>query len=636
MLRGNQKTTRFGKVTKKGALVTVVKEHYLREDVPCGFFGCLACAPFMDAAQAVSLEGVRDVLLLDTNVLLHQTDFLEALLFGEIDAEITVVAILLENVIAEVRHRSTSVHNRVNGWIAKQRLDGRRALVFFANVHHRETFTEKKEDETDNGAQDRAIRVATSWYAAHLKDRTCAVRLLSDDRENRSLAQRDGLHAHSVRSYMSQIYDGNRKIALSSMVYTPSSPLCWPIRHPYTSYVSSEMAAAGMQRGAYVSGMLLVSPYNMWEGRVVAKWRGTTQTIYIHGRHRMNRAIHGSIVCVQVLPPSLWMRLQDEHLADSSTDSESDLELEFKDQLEMALGDDSNDHQKITSFNRSVVRSSDISTDPLVGTDSKTSDQDFSDRRISGRVVAVLEQTSKHYCGSLEPLGHCAQQLENSTLPSKFVDESCSNLGHLENRDDAISERVALFRPMDPKIPPFLMRVALEGAMSDIRVLAAIDDWPVGSRFARGHLVRIMGRTGVSHVETACLLYERGITYWQDPWPAEVLASLPDGQLKISKSSQSASLAGQRNASDSPPYISDSSLNLSDLPTSESFMVEEGRLDLRHLVVCSIDPPGCTDIDDALHARLLSSEDVDQLISSSLDPDLKGNNPCNHPRFICF
>ena len=33
----------------------------------------------------------------------------------------------------------------------------------------------------------------------------------------------------------------------------------------------------------------------------------------------------------------------------------------------------------------------------------------------------------------------------------------------------------------------------------------------------------------------------------------------------------------------------------------------ETRLDLRHIAVCSIDPPGCTDIDDALHWRLLEN-----------------------------
>lgn len=29
------------------------------------------------------------------------------------------------------------------------------------------------------------------------------------------------------------------------------------------------------------------------------------------------------------------------------------------------------------------------------------------------------------------------------------------------------------------------------------------------------------------------------------------------------------------------------------------------RVDLRHMAICSVDPPGCTDIDDALHCRLL-------------------------------
>lgn len=31
------------------------------------------------------------------------------------------------------------------------------------------------------------------------------------------------------------------------------------------------------------------------------------------------------------------------------------------------------------------------------------------------------------------------------------------------------------------------------------------------------------------------------------------------------------------------------------------------RTDLRHIDVCSVDPPGCTDIDDALHCRTLDN-----------------------------
>ena len=34
-------------------------------------------------------------------------------------------------------------------------------------------------------------------------------------------------------------------------------------------------------------------------------------------------------------------------------------------------------------------------------------------------------------------------------------------------------------------------------------------------------------------------------------------------------------------------------------------------MDLRHLCICSVDPPGCTDIDDALHCRLLPNKNFE-------------------------
>jgi exosome complex exonuclease DIS3/RRP44 len=40
----------------------------------------------------------------------------------------------------------------------------------------------------------------------------------------------------------------------------------------------------------------------------------------------------------------------------------------------------------------------------------------------------------------------------------------------------------------------------------------------------------------------------------------------------------------------------------------------KNREDLRHLCVCSVDPPGCTDIDDALHCRELSNGNLEVLI----------------------
>lgn len=39
----------------------------------------------------------------------------------------------------------------------------------------------------------------------------------------------------------------------------------------------------------------------------------------------------------------------------------------------------------------------------------------------------------------------------------------------------------------------------------------------------------------------------------------------------------------------------------------------EKREDLRLLTVCSVDPPGCTDIDDALHCRELENGNLEVL-----------------------
>lgn len=35
---------------------------------------------------------------------------------------------------------------------------------------------------------------------------------------------------------------------------------------------------------------------------------------------------------------------------------------------------------------------------------------------------------------------------------------------------------------------------------------------------------------------------------------------------------------------------------------------EKRRVDIRHIDICSVDPPGCTDIDDALHCRPIDGD----------------------------
>ena len=89
----------FVKKTKRGAVVKVVREHYLRDDVWCGVKGCGQCKQedppldtYPDTESTICPQS--HIILPDTNVVLHQMDFLE-------DPAITNV-ILLSIVLQEV------------------------------------------------------------------------------------------------------------------------------------------------------------------------------------------------------------------------------------------------------------------------------------------------------------------------------------------------------------------------------------------------------------------------------------------------------------------------------------------------------------------------------------------------------
>ena len=94
-------TKTFVKKTKKGAVVKVVREHYLRDDVWCGVTGCKLCKqqdkpPVLQRCPDVVSDICKypHLILPDTNVILHQTDFLQ-------DAAITNV-VILQTVLQEV------------------------------------------------------------------------------------------------------------------------------------------------------------------------------------------------------------------------------------------------------------------------------------------------------------------------------------------------------------------------------------------------------------------------------------------------------------------------------------------------------------------------------------------------------
>lgn len=135
------------------------------------------------------------------------------------------------------------------------------------------------------------------------------------------------------------------------------------------------------------------------------------------------------------------------------------------------------------------------------------------------------------------------------------------------------TQQMVFLIPMDKRIPKIRVRTRQAGEMLGKRVLVTIDSWNRESRYPMGHFVRSLGELESKGAETEALLLEYDVQY--RPFPKTVLDCLP-------------------------PEGHDWRV-----PTSPDDPGWKGRRDLRDLLVCSIDPPGCVDIDDALHAHPL-------------------------------
>jgi exosome complex exonuclease DIS3/RRP44 len=167
----------------------------------------------------------------------------------------------------------------------------------------------------------------------------------------------------------------------------------------------------------------------------------------------------------------------------------------------------------------------------------------------TARVVGVVRRNWRQYVGTVDP---------GSTGSSASQGKK---------------QQTVFLIPMDKRIPKIRIRTRQAGELVGKRIVATIDSWDRDTRYPVGHYVRSLGDLETKGAETEALLLEYDVQY--RPFPKTVLDCLPkEGhEWKV--------------------------------PSSQTDPGWEGRKDLRDLLVCSIDPPGCQDIDDALHARPL-------------------------------
>ncbi|CAG8448990.1 9810_t:CDS:10 [Diversispora eburnea] len=458
------------KRTKKGNAVKVVKEHYLRDDIWCYVENCTFCKhtepALLEEARSTKLLKIPHYIVPDTNVLLNQMDIIKHPAINNV--------IILQTVYEELRHLNLSIYQQLRTLIN----EGNRHFFVFSNEHHRDTYIERSKGETPNDRNDRAIRSAVRWYSLHLKkasygNKKIDVALLTDDVANREKAKAEGLLAFSE---LVEMIRNEGKIGKDRKV-------------PYDDHLTASKIESGIKSGKLLQGTLNINIHNYLEVN------GVETQIIILGRSRLNRAIQGDVIAVELLPKSEW------------TISSTAVVLE--------------EEEETTELNEEIMNQS----NELNNESAKT-------LQPTGKVVGIIKRNLK---GS-----------------------ATSN----------IAENV-LISPLDRRIPKLTIRTRQAHNLMSQRTLIAIDSWPKNAKYPLGHFVRVLGPAGDKSTETEVLLLEHDISHQE--FSPRVLSNLPE--------------------------------------EGENWKVTDehlrDRMDLRHLNVCSIDPPGCTDIDDALHVRSL-------------------------------
>jgi exosome complex exonuclease DIS3/RRP44 len=182
-------------------------------------------------------------------------------------------------------------------------------------------------------------------------------------------------------------------------------------------------------------------------------------------------------------------------------------------------------------------------------------DTDKGALRPTGKVAGIIRRNFATYSGSIFE--------KPKSSKTDMSDREAIAFQH--EREYADGTTTCVFFPVDRKIPPILIRTTQRDRFLGQRIVVSMDSWPAYSPYPLGHYVKTLGLAGSKDVETEVLLQQHNIPY--EPFPAAVLACLPPEDYKIE-------------------------------------LVPE-RIDLRKLPVLSIDPPGCKDIDDALHCIVL-------------------------------
>ena len=182
------------------------------------------------------------------------------------------------------------------------------------------------------------------------------------------------------------------------------------------------------------------------------------------------------------------------------------------------------------------------------------------DMHLLGKVVAVTRR-------------------QVSDLVVTICEKDKTALQSLPSQDGTMHSVICI--PFDRRFPKMRLKSRGMSRLLGKRLLVRFIEWRQASNYPEVHLIKVMGDIGDLKTETDLILLRHDLLFGD--FNKDALREVPASSCK--------------SIGNWVPSI--------DLINTE---IKKGRLDLRHEFVVSVDPPGCTDVDDAFHLKELSEE----------------------------
>ena len=471
--------------------------------------------------------------------------------------------VICSTVMEETRAKSRSAYERLRGLCA----DRTKRFFVFSNEHHKETYVEACAGESVNDRNDRAIRMAAAFYRRVVPRSACEkIVLVTNDRGNARKAREEDIEVMSVEEWISFVITTKGE-GWSAEESAALKDLVVPGGGADIPDERDTKRARGGGGASASSGVGAVFEEHLSASAIKD---GLARGVLVKGGVRTSRY-------------NPW----EAHVVNESTGDS--ILLSGRAALNRAIDGD------IVAI-EILPESEWVRPGAKLVTGTKEEDKDKEAATdVGGLAPETADETeavvAKTKAAGVVPTGKVVGIVRRNWRERGYaasIDMGRDGQGPTAATGGFASRVLCI--PSDRRFPKIRIQTRQLDTLLDQRIVVVIDDWPVDSMYPEGHYVKSLGLLGSVDAETQALLLENDVD--DRPFAPAVYACVPALPWKVS-----------------PDHLA-----------------EPGRVDLRDLVVCSVDPPGCKDIDDALSARLMDDGRIEigvhiADVTSFLKPD---------------